>query len=63
MSSTIRRGSCLFEARPTGFGRVDEYSTTYFLSFNEHAAFCNFYNPDEILEIFLNLFAIKLRQQ
>ena len=63
MSLAIRRGSCLYKARPTGFGRVDEYLITYFLSFNEYAAFCNSYNPDEILEIFLNLFTIKLRQQ
>lgn len=61
-------GSCPFEARPIGIRRTDENLIKYFISFNEEniydfSDFYNFYNPDGILENFLNLFAIKFRPQ
>lgn len=48
-----------FEARLIEMRRFDENLTRNFVSFEQHSDYHNFYNPDKIIENFLNLFLLK----
>ena len=45
--------------KPIEIRRFDENLTRYFVSFEQHSDYYNFYNPEEIIENFLNLFSLK----
>ena len=52
-------GHCPFEARPIEMKKFDENLMRYFVSFEQHSGYYNFYDLDAIMENFLNLFWLK----